>query len=553
MAYQVLARKWRPRRFEQVVGQSAALRALSHALEQQRLHHAYLFTGTRGVGKTTLARIFAKCVNCEKGITQEPCGTCSACQDIDNGCFPDLIEVDAASRSKVEETRDLLDNVIYAPSRGRYKIYLIDEVHMLSGHSFNALLKTLEEPPAHVKFLLATTDPQRLPATIISRCLQFALTPLTPELISKQLEFIVAQENMTAEPEALNEIAHAARGSMRDALSLLDQLLAYAQGKLSAADVRMVLGIPLPEQVYQMLTSLAQRDASALIKHVSEFAQRIPDLTTVVVALIECLQQIALVQLVPNSVDPQYAYGEQVVELSKQFSPEDIQLFYDMALKGRRDLPYAATARSGLEMILLRMLAFFPESTKPESIKPVAAPVHKPEMKKTVEVAAEVKSAPVNTVATVAPANVAAAHVTPESTPVVKAKAPVLELTAENWNDITKYLPITEMTRVFAQHCIVIEAELNSVKLAVAPQHGVFLNKQQHLRIQDALKQYYEKPIALQIVVQDLHSITPAEKQKAVVEEGQQQALATLMADNGVQVLMSTFEATVVPNSVQLK
>lgn len=539
MSYQVLARKWRPHTFDEVVGQTAAIKALTHALDEQRLHHAYLFTGTRGVGKTTLARIIAKCMNCEEGVSSHPCGQCTTCLEIDQGCYPDLIEVDAASRSKVEETRDLLDNVIYAPVRGRYKIYLIDEIHMLSGHSFNALLKTLEEPPAHVKFLFATTDPQRLPVTVVSRCLQFSLTPLTPELIAQQLATIVKREQAQAEPAALAEIAQAAAGSMRDALSLLDQLLAYAQGNLQQADVRAVLGIPLPEQVYALLQALAQRDATQLVQQIAGLAQEVPDMTTVLIAIIESLQQIALVQLVPGSIETHSPYRTQIEALAQQMTPEDVQLYYEIALHGRRDLPYAATPRGGVEMILLRMLAFCPARGEGSVVTP----------NQQTEIILETKSPP-SSLAPSAPAIIKeeVKENREERIEPVPSVAPVesIPLTAETWPIIVKELQITGMTRAVAQHCIFIYADEALIKLAIAPAHAALLNSQQQQRVQEALAAYYGKERILQILVQDLDTMTPAEQHQADLEKRQEQALAALHADNRVQALMNTFEATII-------
>jgi DNA polymerase III subunit gamma/tau len=360
MAYQVLARKWRPRNFPEMVGQSHVLQALTNALDSNRLHHAYLFTGTRGVGKTTIARILAKSLNCEKGVTAYPCGQCIACREIDEGRFVDLIEVDAASRTKVEDTRDLLDNVQYAPTRGRYKVYLIDEVHMLSTHSFNALLKTLEEPPPHVKFLLATTDPQKLPPTILSRCLQFNLKRITQEHIAQHLTQIVEQEGISYQSQALRLLAQAADGSLRDALSLLDQAIAYGAGQLSSVDVGNMLGTVEKSTVIQLIKMLAAFDGPGLLQHIGRLAEQNPDFFTVLGDILSFLQKIALAQVMPSVVDINETDGEAILQLAQQISAEDIQLFYQIGLLGRRDLPFAPEPRSGFEMVMLRMLAFRP-------------------------------------------------------------------------------------------------------------------------------------------------------------------------------------------------
>ena len=360
MSYQVLARKWRPRNFEQMVGQTHVLRALVNALEEGRLHHAYLFTGTRGVGKTTVARILAKCLNCETGVTARPCGECAACREIDEGRFVDLIEVDAASRTKVEDTRELLDNVQYAPTRGRYKVYLIDEVHMLSGHSFNALLKTLEEPPPHVKFLLATTDPQKLPVTILSRCLQFSLKRMPASMISGHLTHILEQEQIQAEPTALEQIAVAADGSMRDALSLLDQAIAFGAGAVNDAEVRDMLGGIAREHVFELLESVAGGDAKATLAAVAKVAEQAPDFEGVLDDLISLLHQVAVAQIVPDAIDTVESDTARICALAEQLAPEDVQLYYQIALLGRRDLPLNPNPQAGFEMVLLRMQAFQP-------------------------------------------------------------------------------------------------------------------------------------------------------------------------------------------------
>ena len=356
MSYMVLARKWRPKTFSEVIGQQHVLRALINGLEQDRLHHAFLFTGTRGVGKATLARIFAKSLNCEQGVSATPCGECDSCSEIDAGRFVDLIEVDAASRTKVEDTRELLDNVQYAPSRGRYKVYLIDEVHMLSTHSFNALLKTLEEPPPHVKFLFATTDPEKLPVTILSRCLQFTLRRLEPLQISDYLATILKQEKIKSEVPALVEISRAADGSMRDALSLLDQAISFGEGAVNTDHVHEMLGTLNQQQVLHVLEALKDQNGPALLAQASELAAQGRDFTYSLDALLSALTRLATLQAVPDMEDDNSADLAAYRELSTQFTPENIQLFYQIALHGKRDLPFAADPQSGFEMTLLRLL-----------------------------------------------------------------------------------------------------------------------------------------------------------------------------------------------------
>ncbi|EKA48663.1 DNA polymerase III subunit gamma/tau [Pseudomonas aeruginosa] len=423
MSYQVLARKWRPRSFREMVGQTHVLKALINALDNQRLHHAYLFTGTRGVGKTTIARILAKCLNCETGVSSTPCGECSVCREIDEGRFVDLIEVDAASRTKVEDTRELLDNVQYSPTRGRYKVYLIDEVHMLSSHSFNALLKTLEEPPPHVKFLLATTDPQKLPVTILSRCLQFSLKNMPPERVVEHLTHVLGAENVPFEDDALWLLGRAADGSMRDAMSLTDQAIAFGEGKVLAADVRAMLGTLDHGQVYGVLQALLEGDARALLEAVRHLAEQGPDWGGVLAEILNVLHRVAIAQALPEAIDNGQGDRERVLALAQALPAEDVQFYYQMGLIGRRDLPLAPDPRSGFEMVLLRMLAFRPADADGVPRTPLkdlgiskatTDPANSP-------VAGAASPAPV---ATVAPAPVVAAPVEAPAAPPAAPSAP---------------------------------------------------------------------------------------------------------------------------------
>src|SRR5512146_1666455 len=370
--YTALARKWRPRAFAELIGQDHVRRALVNALESGRVHHAFLFTGTRGVGKTTIARILAKCLNCETGVTPTPCGQCASCREIDAGRFVDLIEVDAASRTKGDDTRELLDNVQYAPTRGRYKVYLIDEVHMLSTHSFNALLKTLEEPPPHVKFLLATTDPQKLPVTVLSRCLQFHLRRLPLALIQERLASIAAAEKVEFEPAALKAIARSAEGSMRDALSLFDQVLAFGGGRALESEVRSLLGTLDRRHVEAMLNALAAGDGAALMACVAQLDERAPDYDQALGELAASIQRMALLQALPDLRGEDEEQDVLLAGLAARFSPEDLQLLFQIAIMARRDLDFAPDARGGFEMALLRMLAFRPE-TAGRPLAPAAA------------------------------------------------------------------------------------------------------------------------------------------------------------------------------------
>lgn len=432
-----------------MVGQTHVLKALINALDSQRLHHAYLFTGTRGVGKTTIARIIAKCLNCETGITSSPCGECSVCREIDEGRFVDLIEIDAASRTKVEDTRELLDNVQYAPSRGRFKVYLIDEVHMLSSHSFNALLKTLEEPPPYVKFILATTDPQKLPATILSRCLQFSLKNMTPERVVEHLTHVLTAENVPFEDDALWLLGRAADGSMRDAMSLTDQAIAFGEGKVLATDVRAMLGTLDHGQVYDVLHALIEGDAKALLEAVRHLAEQGPDWNGVLSEILNVLHRVAIAQALPEGVDNGHGDRDRVLALAQALPAEDVQFYYQMGLIGRRDLPLAPDPRGGFEMVLLRMLAFRPADTADaprQPLKPVG--ISQATVDSANSVAAAPKPAPVVAAAAAAaaapapaPAPVAAPAAEPEPVaPVVEAQPEPEPVAVETvvdlpWND----------------------------------------------------------------------------------------------------------------------
>src|SRR6056300_112766 len=363
MSYLVLARKWRPKDFADTVGQEHVLQALINALDSGRLHHAYLFTGTRGVGKTTIARILAKALNCEKGVTSEPCGECSACVEIDEGRFVDLIEVDAASETKVDDTRDLLDNVQYSPARGRFKIYLIDEVHMLSKSSFNALLKTLEEPPSHIKFLLATTDPQKLPVTVLSRCLQFTLQRLSISEIEDQLKYIIEQENYQYEIEALQQIAELGDGSMRDALSLLDQSISYCNGNIRSEDVRTMLGLVKNDEIISLIESIANYDAQAVIDYSEKLSRNGENFENVLKELTSTFHHLSVIKNTNTQLDTKLG------SLAHAFSNSDLQLYYQIAINGKRDLQLSPSEKIGFEMTLLRMLAFHQKSTDPAAEK----------------------------------------------------------------------------------------------------------------------------------------------------------------------------------------
>ena len=372
MSYQVLARKWRPKTFSDLIGQEHVVQALVNGLDQDRVHHAFLLTGTRGVGKTTIARILAKCLNCEKGVSSKPCGECGSCMDLDEGRFVDMLELDAASKTKVDDTREMLESVQYTPSRGRYKVYIIDEVHMLSGHSFNALLKTLEEPPPHVKFVLATTDPQKLPITILSRCLRFSLTRLLPDQIGGYLDKILQSESIEAEDSAIMRIARAADGSMRDGLSLLDQAIAFGGGSLKDDEVATMLGSIDHVHIAAIIEALGNSDATSILNIVNDLVTQSRNLETALDELAEAMHRIALIHAAPDFRDPERGDWDSLIEFAKTISPEDAQLYYQIAISGRRDLGIAPDPRTGLEMTLLRMLAFKPAEAGSAGIAPAS-------------------------------------------------------------------------------------------------------------------------------------------------------------------------------------
>lgn len=542
MSYQVLARKWRPRSFGTMVGQEHVLRALINALDNDRLHHAYLFTGTRGVGKTTVARIFAKSLNCEKGITSTPCGVCSACREIDEGRFVDLIEVDAASRTKVEDTRELLENVQYAPTRGRYKVYLIDEVHMLSTHSFNALLKTLEEPPPHVKFLLATTDPQKLPVTILSRCLQFNLKRLSKELIAGHLSSVMEKEQIDVESAAIALIAEGADGSMRDALSLLDQAIAYGGGKLTTAEVATMLGTIDRSYLFRILQGLADENAQGMLEIVHSLAQQGVDFTAVLAELVSQLHQLALIQVAPQALE-QSPDLETIQNLAHAITPEDVQLYYQIGLIGRRDLPYAPDARSGFEMVLLRMLAFRPvavgdaPSSQQLSARPAAAARPQP------VVSAPAAPVPTGVAAPAAPVY----EVKPKPTPV--APIPTGDRTLP-WHEIVAQLDLKGMAQQLAVNSVMTGREGSVINLRLASQSVTLRSAAMEQRLQEALQNYFGEPVKLNFTIGEVQE-SPAHLQKRAADERQQAAVEAINNDPNVQRIRETFNAEVITESIR--
>jgi len=522
-SYLALARKWRPKLFSELVGQEHVRRALVNSLTSGRVHHAFLFTGTRGVGKTTIARILAKCLNCEKGVTPEPCGECAACREIDAGRFVDLLEVDAASRTKVDDTRELLDNVQYSPTRGRYKVYLIDEVHMLSTHSFNALLKTLEEPPPHVKFLLATTDPQKLPVTVLSRCLQFNLKRLPVALLAERMRHILEAEGIAFEAAAVRLIAQAADGSVRDALSLLDQLIAFGGGRAGEAEARAMLGTIARDQVVLLAEHLAAFDAGALMGAARALDEFAPDYAQVLDELAALLARVALKQSIADYAGDELYAPELLAQLAGSMSREDVQLFYQTAILGRRDLVLAPDPRTGFEMTLLRMLAFRPAEAAATRGTAVAAPAPAASSR-------ELRAA--------APEDVAQA-------------APPSATTALPWSAILNQLELSGAARQLASHCVLLGREGGVVRLALDPARPFVSTPALQEKLAQALSRYFGESVRLEFEPIDPGALSPARADEHASLAQLAAARESLESDPGVQTLRERFGATLLPETVQ--
>jgi DNA polymerase-3 subunit gamma/tau len=523
MTYQVLARKWRPQSFADMVGQTHVLAALKNALDSDRLHHAYLFTGTRGVGKTTLARIMAKCLNCEKGVSSTPCGKCSACVSIDEGRFVDLIEVDAASRSKVDETRDLMDNVQYAPSSGRYKVYLIDEVHMFSAHSFNALLKTLEEPPPHVKFLLATTEPKKLPVTILSRCLQFNLKHLTREQISGQLRDILGKENIQADEISIRLVAAAANGSMRDALSLLDQAIAFGNGTLRETEVREMLGTIDSSDLAALFQALVAGDAAGMIRCIDNMDEHNPDYDAVLAELLADLHDVAVYQVTGGKVEQ---IRPEIAALADHINKEDVQLYYQIALAGRRDLSGAPEPRIGFEMTMIRMLAFKPAAIVTGNRPPAAIAI---------------------TASPASSSTVSAPIITPPSRPgTVALQKPT---GTQDWQKLIDELDLSGLVRELAGHCVIKDQSQGRIHLVLRPAQEHLLN--QKSRLQKAIDDRFGAEIKLQISIEEPETQTPIQQKEKAQQDRREQAKTSFQQDPFVREMQDAFAANIDQNSIQ--
>lgn len=567
MSYQVLARKWRPKSFETLVGQDHVVRALTNALEQNRLHHAYLFTGTRGVGKTTIARILAKSLNCEKGITASPCGVCDACTEIDRGRFVDLIEVDAASNTQVDAMRDLLDNAQYAPTSGRFKVYIIDEVHMLSKSAFNAMLKTLEEPPAHVKFILATTDPQKVPVTVLSRCLQFNLRQMAGTSIIEHLQNILGQENIPFESTALHLIARAAAGSMRDALSLTDQAIAYGGQTVNESEVRAMLGAIDQSYLFQLINALLTNDGASIIAQAKSMEERSLSFEVALNDLAQLLHQIAIAQTVPDSIADDLPERNLLLDLAQRISPETLQLYYQIALLGRRDINLAPDEFAGFTMSLLRMLAFTPsesEAKRPQTKTPTATNASAPVVETKSAIASQSITKSTEHQASPNSETIYNQQVnTPASQPIAE---PTIESSNEdsaeqsfeagtptqfngNWRGLLDQLKLG-LARNLALNSALLSYDENTMRFAIQDKDKGLLSAMYQDKLSSALQQHFGRKIRLEFSVEGSVN-TPAKEvaqEKAVAQAGAESAIDQ---DSFVQALINDFGASIIPNSIK--
>lgn len=559
MSYLALARKWRPRTFSQLVGQEHINKALINALNQQRLHHAYLFTGTRGVGKTSIARILARALNCEQGVSSEPCMNCEACIAIEQGRFIDLIEIDGASKTKVEDTRDLLDNVQYAPSTGRFKIYLIDEVHMLSQHSFNALLKTLEEPPNHVKFILATTDPQKLPVTVLSRCLQFNLRHLSPEIISQQLQIILKDEQIEFEDSAISILAQAARGSMRDALSLLDKAITSCDNGLTTPIIKSILGYTQQDYALHILQALAEQNAQMLLTISSQIAEEGGHFHYVLNELLTYFHQISIHQSIGDT-NPLITPSPEIKALAQQFMAEDIQLFYQFGLKGSEEIHLAPTLLIGFNMTVLRMLQFRPTPsfvTPPLAFQkneaPVVADSHQ-ESPKEPEPQLPLTTDLEQTNRTLVEQNYTEELTSPSVTrPNPTDKLTELQSTSshsDDWTAIIAKLKLTGLALNAIDNAEFIKKEGREITLAVAKGHLSLFTPTVLTRIESALTDYYQNTVKIVLNSNETVKTSPAQQKEKAAQETQHRAEVALENDPSFKRIQQEFSAELIKNSI---
>jgi len=539
----VLARKWRPKTFAQLAGQEHVVRALSNALTQNRLHHAYLFTGTRGVGKTTIARIFAKSLNCASGVTATPCGECSACKEIDSGRFVDLIELDAASNTQVDNMRELLESALYAPTSGRFKVYIIDEVHMLSKSAFNAMLKTLEEPPGHVKFILATTDPQKIPVTVLSRCLQFNLKQLPPALIAARLQYVLEQEQLSFEPAAVNLVARAAQGSMRDALSLMDQAIAFSAGKVEEAVVRIMLGAIDQGYLFDLLVALRERNGAMLLEIADNMAARSVAFDAALQELATLLHRIALAQTVPQAIADDEPERVRLLELAQAFTPEDTQLLYQIAIHGRDEIDLAPDEYAGFTMTLLRMLAFAPAKGGLQPVM-VASMAAQPAMAAAGNVSPACEASPVSKSGHIPAEPASISHVS-SSEATSAGQQP-------DWGTLLAQLNVQGMAQQLAKNCTLESFSDKQITLCLAQEHKhLQANKIATEKLQAALSDYFAKPVKLNIVLGKTETATPAVVEQQTKQLRQQQANDSIAQDDFVREAQAELDAKLVTESIK--
>ena len=549
MSYQVLARKWRPNNFSEVVGQGHVLRTLINSLDKERLHHAYLFSGTRGVGKTTLARILAKCLNCETGITSDPCGQCNSCNEIREGRFIDLIEVDAASRTKVEDTRELLDNVQYSPATGRFKVYLIDEVHMLSKHSFNALLKTLEEPPPHVKFLFATTDPQKLPITILSRCLQFNLKPLTSKSIVDFLINILDQEKVAYDEDGVWDIAGAADGSMRDALTLLDQGISHCEGNIKGNAIREMIGVPDRQQSFSILQALSDKSAPDIIRVVEEISDKTPDFYSLLDNLLSTIHRLAIAQVLPNSVENNLGDREKILNLSERFFAEDLQLYYQIGSKARADVMASPNPKTAFEMLLLRMVLFSPIS------EPYKSDISEENQKKKIKRDEEkecVKSSQVSQISVVTAANSLNSNsiITRKNHGKTTKEDKIKLDTNEDWLMIYPRLIVSGLSENVLSNIQLNNRKGRDLYFKLDEEVGTIYNEDMLSKLSFTLSSFLNREVIVHISIGRLNSETPSKLNLRLKKEARKVALENFEKDANVQKLINHFSGKLSVNSI---
>ena len=542
MSYLALARKWRPKNFLDIVGQEHVVQALTNALETQRLHHAYLFSGTRGIGKTTIARILAKAFNCEDGITSNPCGKCDICLEVDEGRFIDLIEVDAASNTKVDDTRELLDNVQFATTVGKFKVYLIDEVHMLSKHSFNALLKTLEEPPSHVKFFLATTDPQKLPVTVLSRCLQFNLKRISPKLILDRLCFICNAENIEFEKKGLANLARAADGSLRDALSLMDQAIAHCGGKLNDFDIASMLGTIDRKYIHQLMRAIADHDAPQLLKIVKTIDDFFPDYENLLGEISDKMQQIAVIQ-VTGETDNSVFMDESIKEYASSMSPEDIQLYYEIAIMGKRDIYLAPSLRAGFEMTLIRMLAFRPHNNEQQNtnivINKSSITDDKIPTKKRTEEQTEDHLKKVEAI---------------EKDKMDKQLMANKKWSEDLvWSDLIEELNLSGLAKMLANNCALLGRKENTIYLSLDEKSGSYKNLEREQLLSKSLSDLFDEDLTIKVEISKADKETPSQEKIRQKDEQLEAARNSLKSNSGVKEAEELFGASMDPESIMLK